>query len=342
MEKAGTAAKRVVDRYAYWQEELAGENHDRDVGHDNICGFWRVMGAKTKPAYPVAIYPDENGIPFLKVGRKSAIPLISDDGWDFRGGSWLKCEAVTHEAYKMAVETGFWPDGVQSRKHEAKEDDGMIGHNSDESDPYEALKRDLEDLQDVEKDLLKKAVTDKDTADKVGTYITKFRDLANRGNDYRVIEKKPHLDAGRAVDAKWNGDICGPATESAKALKKHLEKWLIEQKRIADEEARKAREEAERKRLEEMQNGEFASEPQDRRPSREEKPKSVSAGRTGAKVGLRTVVYGEVTDYALAAKSLLDMQHPDLIACIDSLADRAAKAKMPFPGMVSKTRETVV
>lgn len=68
----------------------------------------------------------------------------------------------------------------------------------------------------------------------------------------------------------------------------------------------------------------------------------VNAGRTGARVSVRTEKVGVVTDYAKAAASLVAMKHADFLADIDRYAARAAKAGLPFDGMEIQSKDKVV
>lgn len=70
--------------------------------------------------------------------------------------------------------------------------------------------------------------------------------------------------------------------------------------------------------------------------------RNASVGRTGARVSVRVEKIGVITDYAKAAAALVAMNHKDIIAVIDTLAQRAAKAGMPFDGMEIKQVEKVV
>ena len=388
----GALASNIVDRWAYWREELAFPGcNERDVPHDNICGYYRIKGAATKPDYPVGIYPEDGTDQIvIKVGRRDAVDMKSEQGWDFRGSGWLKCSAVEYEEYCMAVEGGVWGDGKPARKQDASaapepapEDEPAagIGHNSGDDDPFVNLKTLL--LGDVETadDLLKTPVKTKDQADAISAWIVKIRDHGKNAENHRKVEKQPHLDAGRAVDAKW-AELTGLSDDKMKALKKHLQPYLLEQARLEEERQHKAREEAERLRreaeerrrreeeaaAEALAKTDVASLPTDfarasaeelaaqerereekrkaeeaaiREAEREARAQSVNVGRTGAKTTLRKEKIGVVDDYEKAALALVRMKHSDMLATIDQLANRAAKSGMSFDGMHADVREVV-
>ena len=70
--------------------------------------------------------------------------------------------------------------------------------------------------------------------------------------------------------------------------------------------------------------------------------KNASAGRTGARVSIRTEKRAKVVDYHAAAKALVDANHKDMLATIDQLAQRAVKAGVPLAGVEVETVEKVV
>src|SRR5690606_15989697 len=60
---------------------------------------------------------------------------------------------------------------------------------------------------------------------------------------------------------------------------------------------------------------------------------NAQAGRTGAKVSLRTFVSARVTDYEAAAKALLAANHPEFKQFIEQLANRAVRAGISLDGV---------
>lgn len=72
------------------------------------------------------------------------------------------------------------------------------------------------------------------------------RDLAKEADAERAELKKPHLEAGRLVDSKFKPVIDG-AKDVTKPLRVKMAAFIREEKRKADEAARKAAEEAARK-----------------------------------------------------------------------------------------------
>lgn len=357
----GALAGAIVDRWAYWREELKYPGcNPRDVDHDQICGYYRIRGAATKPDYPVGIYvPDGEDQIVLKVGRRQEVALASEEGWDFRlSSSWLKCAAVEYEEYMKALEDGVWSDGKPARKPDAAPEPeekpaAGIGHNSGDDDPFSNTKQLLLGDVEIADGLMKKPVETKDQADQVAAFITKIRGHGSTAEVHRKAEKQPFLDGGRAVDAKWK-ELTDLSDDAMQRLKKHLHPYLQAQARAEEERQRKAREEAERLRREAEEREarrDVANEPTEeerkaeeqaiREAEREARPQSVNVGRTGAKTTLRKEKYGVVDDYEKAALALVRMKHSVMIETIDQLANRAAKADMAFDGMHADVREVV-
>ena len=63
-------------------------------------------------------------------------------------------------------------------------------------------------------------------ADKAANYAERFGNLENRAEEARTFEKKPVLDLGRSIDAKWKPVIC-KASDGKVRMKKVLEPYLI-------------------------------------------------------------------------------------------------------------------
>ena len=168
--------------------------------------------------------------------------------------------------------------------------------------------------------------------------------LAKRAEDARKDEKEPHFRAGKAVDEKWKPIVEG-ATELTAKLKKHLERFLIAQRRAEEEKRRQAILEADRLRRE--------AERHDDEPTRAAlvddarqleraaaEPIKTTAGRHSMKVGLRTGQVAVIVDFDKAYAAF--REHPDMKAFVQSLADKACRAKMPVPGVEFRESEKVV
>lgn len=328
VQSIGNVTSVIVDRWAWWQEALKG-----NIGpiHENEPqqGYYRTR-RKNGPWEPVAIFYPED----------TAELVAYRDGREVRdiNGLWVWCcrNPISFEAYERAMSGGGFKDEPKT---------ATIGDNSGDADPFEALKIELAGERELAEGFLKTKIETQDQADQAGIWAKRLNDLSKRADGQRTTEKEPHLTRSRAVDDKWR-PIIGDAKDLAKSLKQHVEPFLLAAKRAEQERARKAAEEAERKRQEalkaesEEQRAEALQAAQQAEKAAE--VQNASAGRTGAKVSIRTEETAIVNDYHAAAKALVDMNHKDLLATIDQLAKRALKAGMLLEGCEKKTIEKVV
>lgn len=262
-----------------------------------------------------------------------------DDIW-----TWCCDWPVPYETYLAVVKDGQpWPDDPPVAE-------AVIGHNMPD-DPHAALRLEFEAERELAERFLSKPVATQAEADQAAVWSKRIAAIAKKATDLHKVEKQPHLDAGRAVDDKWRPLKEEPDTLS-KRLKRHLDAWLREQDRIEQERRRKAQEEAERIRRE-AEAAEHAARHADvtedeemlaARKAEAERlaeqaaeaecatvARNAQAGRTGAKVALRTFIGAEITDYDALLMALKDRE--EVRDLVQSLANRAAKAGVELPGM---------
>ncbi|MDW9726344.1 hypothetical protein GOB91_29285 [Sinorhizobium meliloti] len=335
---------KIVNPWAWWQEALKGNFGPMHEGQPEQ-GYYRTR-FKGGQWEPVAIYYPEGSEQMVAYrGRKEVDPA---ETWNF-----CRTHPISYEAYMKALEGNGFDDEPPL---------ATIGDNSGSEDPFEAIMQELAGEKEMADEFLRAPVNTQADADKAGIWAKRLSDLAKRADNLRVVEKEPHLAASRAVDDKWRAPV-GQAKDLSVALKLHVEPFLKAKKREEEERARKAAaeaaelrrkaDEAARKAAAETSQKDAASQ-QKAEQERQEllrqaeaadkaaEVKNAQAGRTGAKVSIRVEKVGVVTDYAKAAAALVAMKHKDLIEIIDKLAQRAAKAGMPFDGMDVKEEERVV
>lgn len=340
----------IIERWQWYQRAL---NDPSKIGSADLpvhpneyqLGYFRTR-RKDSPWEPVGIYPDESGV---VVGMRNGQPVTDIQDLFL----WSCRNPVSYDAYIKATEGGGFEDEPPAPRG--------IGDNSGDTDPLDAIKTELSGEIEQVSDFIKTPVETQADADRLGIWAKRLTDISKRADNFRVVEKEPHLAASRAVDDRWREPIADAKDWAAKA-KKHIEPFLIAQRRVEEERQRKARQEAEaaqqaaadaaRKAREAEQLSAEAREAAAREADRlaaqakqaeqEAEARKVNAGRTGARVSVRVDKVGVVTDYAKAAAALVAMNHKDLIAVIDQLAQRAAKAGMPFDGMEVKEVEKVV
>lgn len=259
------------------------------------------------------------------------------DAWNF-----CRTHPVSYEAYQKAIDGAGWDDEPPAP---------AIGHNLP-ADPFEALMLEYQAEKEQAEAFMKTPITTQDQADKAAIWSKRLATIAKKATDLHKVEKQPSLDEGRRVDDKWRGLKEEPA-EVSKKLKRHMDAYLQEQARIERERQEAARREEERLRREAAEAARKAAEADQQSEAerqaaidrahqleqeaaakaKEAEAKNASAGRTGARVALRTFVSAKVNDYQAAATALVLMKHPDILAIIDQLAHRAIKAGQSLPGV---------
>lgn len=330
----GALALKIVDPWAWWRGALANPS---DIGkilpvHDGDPqqGYYRVRYGKDKPFEPVAIWKDEGGKWLAyRAGREVDAE-----------GIWTSCcrHPVTYEAYNAAIEGRGWPDDDNVVSSQVSP---SIGDNSGSVDETETLKDQigsaLEGVKSYEK------IVDDATAAKALSLRNRLNELSGQAEKIRVKEKEPHLEAGKAVDAKWQ-----PLVKSAKAGADKVrdaigawetEKLQAERKRQAEIAAEQARISAEQAAREQPSDGDVMEAPAPAHPA-ETAPSSIrpTYGKA-ASVQVKTVVK-DVTDWsALAVYMSL---HPEVQDLLRKLAHRALDAgRTDVPGITIEEKAQV-
>lgn len=328
--KVKTMETAVDNAWTWWQAALAnpaeiGKSlpvHDGDVHQ----GYYRTKfkGGKFEP---VAIWYEDGEWLALRSDR----PVRADEIWTFACRN-----PISYEAYEKASTTGEWDDEPTAPQR------GM-GDNLP-TDPFEALKLEFQGEEELAAEFLKTPITEQAQADRAAVLAKRIASIAKKAKDMHEREKEPHLTAGRAVDAKWRALKEDPDTLS-KRLKRHMDDFLLEQQRIEQERQRKAQEEADRLRKEaeaaaiaaRQSENEYEQAKADRltreaaAAEKEAQAKNTAAGRTGAKVSLRTFVSAKITDFDALLMALKDRQ--EIRECVEALANRAARSEVKLPGM---------
>lgn len=298
--------------YDYWREALAGGN---PAVHENAPqpGFYRTKGGKGREPEPVAIFEHNGALVALRSGN----PVDPGEVW-----TWVCTSPISHDVYEAVAERGEpWPD------QPAENPRAVAGNNSGDLDAFATLRRELEGEQEITAAFLAKPITLQEEADRAGVWAKRVAGLKTRADREFETEKAPHLAACRAVDEKWR-DLRADAEALAKKLKRHAEPFLIEQQRLAKERERQAQEEA--RRLREQGSAERAAEVEQAGAA-----KNASAGRTGARIALRTVQRERITDLPALAAFYAGMETPpaDLTEVLLKLARRNISAGVMPPGV---------
>lgn len=217
----------------------------------------------------------------------------------------------------------------EDRYHELKEDEAALAQQNERAqiggnnppDAFAELKDSIAEWRRTAARLEKAgAVTTQDQADKLADVKSKLGELWKAGEDMRKAEKKPHDDAGKAVQEKFRS-VLESAVMGQEAMSRMLGPFFREQERIERERV-KALEEANREKVE---AGEVV---------RQERPRSVGAGnrRKVSQVRSKQAVLEDVVKAAeyFAKQPRLNKEFEEIIL---KLGKRVMDAGGDVPGM---------
>lgn len=334
VESIGTAAARVVSEWAWWMTALADPSQigskSLPIHEGHPCqGFYRAK-RKNGPYEPVAIWKGDAG---EWVALRNGREVDAVDIW-----TWCARNPVSREAYDAAVETGRWPDDDETVSAQITPPDPTIGDNSGNADENEELKDQIDAaLLGVDKYA---KITDDETASKALSLRNRLNELSNAAEKVRVKQKEPHLEAGKAIDKKWNPLVKGAkagaekvrdaigAWETAKLAEQRKREREDEAKRIADEQARKATQGAEQSDL--LSSSTVEPQEAETPPA----PAQVKATYGKAASVKAVTVVDEVTDWAALSAYMLN--HPEMRELLLKLAQRAVDAGRTVPGITTR------
>jgi len=227
----------------------------------------------------------------------------------------------------------------------------VVGHNNPPT-PFEDAETTINDLYGEAKHWLDgEAIDSEDLAEGVTDLLNQLREAGKEAEALRKEEKKPHDDAGKAVQAKYKplSDMVGLATDAAK---KALQPWLVkkaEEKAVEDARLKAEADAAEQRERElrmAAQQDDLASQ-EALRAAEEESSKAAAIATKSANasggikvggaraVGLRTTYKTEITDPIEAVRYYWKQRRP---AIADFLLDMAKQdvhaGKREIPGFI--------
>lgn len=320
---AGAVASDIVNRWAWWMKALKGEFGPMHEGEPQQ-GFYRTRfkGGKWEP---VAIWFDMDLDKWIayRAGRE----VDPGEAWNF-----CRTHPITREAYDRAMSGQPFEDEDATVAEQVA---ASAGHNSGEVDEAETIKDQIAAaLAGLD---AYQSIKDDATASKALSLRNRLNELSKSADKIREDQKKPHLEAGKAVDAKWQ-----PLVKSAKAGADKVrdaigawetEKLQAERKRQAEIAAEQARIAAGKDASEQQTDGEVM-----------EAPAPVAAVDTApasikptygkaASVSVKTVVK-DVTDWQALAVYM--SVHPEVQDLLRKLAQRALDAgRENIPGITT-------
>jgi hypothetical protein len=288
--------------WAWWEQALATP---KEIGvYLKISttpeqGFYKTK-FKNGPWEPVAIWQDDNG---NWTALRNGKPVDADAVW-----VWACRNPITHEAYEQALATGKWDEDDPTVA-------SMIGHNV--GDDLDALRDQIDSARQGAEAYA--TIDSDDQAAKAQSLRARMNELAGTADKRREALKKPHLEAGKQVDAEWM-PLVKEAKSVADLLRRAIEGYqtlkLREQRRLEAE----------------QRAGEEPVPP----PPVADKVKG-SYGRAAAVT--TELVVTAITDQDALYGSL--REHPDLKACLLNLAQRGVRAGHNLPGITVEEKAKI-
>ena len=301
--------------WQFWQDSLAGKAPEAKEG-DIHQGFYR-----TRRLDPVAIWQSD-GKWYGRIGTKDvrSEPDIADLF------AQVCRSPVKHPDYKAKMEGAPWPDETAlPAREEVATDSGDqqapagIGHNSGST--LDQIMSDMAEWDAMARKLMASGpIADQATADKMSDIATKFGEFEKAATAEHKAEKEPHLNAGRAVDAKWK-PVIDKASRAKSAAKTVVGEWLKAEKARLDEAKKLAAEAA----------------------GVEDAVVDIGTARAGQKraVVLKNRKVVEITDIKAASAYLANMNEPvsEFVDVVRMLCGRLLAAGVQVPGAQHKTEQ---
>ena len=316
--------------YEFWRRALRGEKQTVQESNPR-CGFYKRRLAKDGPWLPIAFWRNVDDHIVCCFEGKLVDPVAH---WTF-----VAKYPVSETSYRHHIRSGHWPD----ERPEAP-------RSNMPSDPFEVLKLEVEDKLEQAQNWLKtapKAPTETD-ASMARNMQAALLQLNKRADVMHKAEKQPHLDAGRAVDAKFEfrkvvASVADRLRDVFTAFMKAEEvRQRAEAQKKFEEERRKAEEERNaaveaRKRLEHEDPAlALLSEPEvlPELPIEPEPVKIQVGGSVGRKAGLKTVYIGRILDWQKVIQHFAGHQQVrDLLQKLVDADVRLNKAQCSIPGV---------
>jgi hypothetical protein len=306
--------------YAYWTARLSGV----DAPHPDLPqpGRYRLPAARKNPStspgavregkppksWPVAIWVDDDKSMRVLIGPSRLLregQTVNGDNpyLAFVDSGWPRCAPVSQEEYSTVIGGGSWQD-----EHDAV----SRSNKAPPANSFEALLDRIEDLaREADALIAAGAAADQATCDQAADLANALGALEQKADTARKDEKEPHLEAGRAVDAKWKPAIVKAGDSKTRLKAKVITPYLAE---------------IERRR----QAAEFEQLTLGTPPGEAAQPK-VTAGTRGRPVSMREKVTVTITDRAALLAHFAE--HDEITETLQKLAERAVRAKMTPPGV---------
>jgi hypothetical protein len=243
----------MSDTFTYWRNALGGAFgpiHENDPQP----GYYRTKPGRDGRMLPVAIWREADG---RVTAIRDGVAVDPCAVW-----TWCCLNPVAYETYVAVAETGeAWPEdvpvvGVGGRAGAGEQSLSMPasssiatptpppapgpGHNSAGAvvDRAMEMKATIDGLWLQASDWLAAigSVSSQVEADRCANFAERFSELEKTAEEERTGEKKPVLEQGRAIDARWK-PVIAAAEDAKRAMKTALEPFLVEENRRLRDEA---------------------------------------------------------------------------------------------------------
>lgn len=323
--------------YVYWRAALAGERpavHERDPQ----CGYYALpirngRNATGSNRWPVAVWrAAPNEIVGLRGYEIAAMPIDPAD-------TWLEFAAhpITEATYEAAFKAGRFPDDLPAEalaRPRAPTSDGEARPNA--VAPEEAMS---DQIDAATKSAEGVAVESDEDLGKAQSLRARLNELASSADKMRDVEKRPHLEAGRVVDAKWQ-PLIKKAKDAANTVASIASRYLNER----DRKAREATAAAQRAASEAARAAEAANVPPPPPVTPPPQPAPVTSikGGYGRGAAVVMVVVAKVVDPAAFLAHLVASGDAPLGDFLRERASQLAKAGVEtMPGVEIGTEKRV-
>lgn len=175
--------------YSYWLDKLAGKDPDPPADRTLLpLGFWRLRDGK-----PLAVWMDgDRRIAWC--GFQGSARELSTRYMESMAESGGFGKAVPEEEYRAAFANGRWADTDPTVASQVTGRNAPADDAETLRDQIEAAKAGADGYAEV---------ADDETAKRAQSLRARLLELGGEAEKRHKTEKAPHLEAGKAVDAKW-------------------------------------------------------------------------------------------------------------------------------------------
>lgn len=340
--------------YSFWTACLAAKAAGKPLpiatNEQAECGFWRLK--RNGGWLPVAVWPKKNGLQGadalgFKIGDKTVGSNMGVELWPS-----FCANPVTEDTYRdVAEKGGGWPDadptvtaiiaqgkpiairspGIPNPEADAELEQAFIADGDRRKvDPTTEFR---EQIDTALGGVPGYAKIESDEADvRALSLRNMLNDLAAESDKAREAEKKPHWDAAKAVDLKWQ-PLVKSARDGAGQIKAARDRWAdakMEAAKLATDRARDAEQEA-------MVAGKPPAPTQPSNlppPTAQVRPTYGKASSTGTKMVVTAIDY----DKFFAALKLRPAQWPTVKEQFDEWAQKLANKGIIPDGVTAEER----